>query len=56
MAPHIEAPDNTGRASQTQAQQEQGAKRGNDDGDESKPRTWSRFMRMARELRKKGLM
>ena len=40
--------------SQTQAQQEQGAKRGNEDGDESNPRKRSRFMRMARKLRKKG--
>ena len=40
--------------SQTQAQQEQGAKCGNEDGDESNPRTRSRFMRMTRKLRKKG--
>ena len=40
--------------SQTQAQQEQGAKHGNEDGDESNPRERSRFMRMARKVRKKG--
>ena len=49
---------NPGRtaSSQAQAQQEQGAKRGNEDGYECKPRNCSRFMRMARKLRKKGLM
>ena len=40
--------------SQTQGQQEQGAKRGNEDGDESNPRKSSRFMQMARKLRQTG--
>ena len=40
--------------SQTQAQQEQGAKRANEHGDESDPRKYSCFMRMARKLHKKG--
>ena len=40
--------------SQTQAQQEQGAKRGNEDRDESNPRNPSRFMRMAPILRKRS--
>ena len=40
--------------SQTQAQKEQGAKRGNEDVDESNPHKQSRFMRMAPKLRRKG--
>ena len=40
--------------SQTQAQQEQGTKRANEDGDQSNTRKCSRFMRMARKLQKKG--
>ena len=40
--------------SQTQAQQEQGTKRANEDGDQSNARKRSRFMRMARKLQKKG--
>ena len=40
--------------SQTQAQQEQGAKHANEDGDKSNSRKRSRFMRMARKLQKKG--
>ena len=40
--------------SQTQAQQEQGSKRPNEDGDQSNARKCSRFMRMARKLQKKG--
>ena len=48
---------NTGptTCSQTQAQQEQGTKRANKDGDQSNARKRSRFMRMARKLQKKGL-
>ena len=47
---------NTGpkTASQTQAQQEQGTKRANEDGDDRNARKPSRFMWMARKLRKKG--
>ena len=41
--------------SQTQAQQEQGTKRANEDGDRSNAHKRSRFMRMARKLQKKGL-
>ena len=37
---------------QTQAQQEHGTKRANQDGDESNARKCSRFMRMAQQLRK----
>ena len=40
--------------SQTQAQQEQGIKRANEDGDQSNARKRSRFMRMARKLQQKG--
>ena len=40
--------------SQTQAQQEQGTKRSDEDGDQSNARKRSRFMRMARKLQKKG--
>ena len=40
--------------SQTQAHQEQGTKRANEDGDQSNARKRSRFMRMARKLQKKG--
>ena len=40
--------------SQTQAQQEQGTKRANEDGDKSNARKRSRFTRMARKLQKKG--
>ena len=40
--------------SQMQGQQEQGAKRGHEDKDESNLRKRSRFMRMARKRRKKG--
>ena len=40
---------------QTQAQQEQGTKRANEDGDQSNARKRSRFMRMARKLQKKGI-
>ena len=40
--------------SQTQAQQEQGTMRANEDGDQSNSRKRSRFMRMARKLQKKG--
>ena len=40
--------------SQTQAQQEQGTKRANEDGDQSNARKLSHFMRMARKLQKKG--
>ena len=39
---------------QTQAQQEQGTNRANEDGDQSNARKRSRFMRMARKLQKKG--
>ena len=39
---------------QTQAQQEQGTKRANKDGDQSNSRKRSCFMRMARKLQKKG--
>ena len=39
---------------QTQAQQEQGTKRANEDRDQSNARKRSRFMRMARKLQKKG--
>ena len=39
---------------QTQAQQEQGTKRANEDGDQSNARKRSRFMLMARKLQKKG--
>ena len=39
---------------QTQAQQEQGTKRANEDGDQSNARKRSRYMRMARKLQKKG--
>ena len=47
---------NTGHTTrfQTQAQQEQGTKRANEDGDQSNARKPSRFMRMARNLQKKG--
>ena len=40
--------------SQTQAQQEQGAKREHEGGDDSNAKKRSRFMRMARKLRNKG--
>ena len=40
--------------SQTQAQQEQGTKRANKDGDQSNARKRSPFMRMAQKLQKKG--
>ena len=40
--------------SQTQARQEQGTQRSNEDGDQSNARKRSRFMRMARKLQKKG--
>ena len=40
--------------SQTQAQQEKGAKRANADGDKSNARKRSPFMRLARKLQKKG--
>ena len=40
--------------SQTQAQQEQGTKRANEDGDQSNTRKRSRFMRMARKLQKEA--
>ena len=40
--------------SQTQAQQEQGPKRANEDGDQSNCRKRSRLMRMARKLQRKG--
>ena len=40
--------------SQTQAQQEQGTKRANNDGDQSNARKRYRYMRMARRLQKKG--
>ena len=40
--------------SQTQAQQEQGTKRANEDGNQSSSRKRSHFMRMARKLQKKG--
>ena len=40
--------------SQTQAQQEQGAKRGREGGDNGESKKRSRFMRMARKLRNKG--
>ena len=40
--------------SQTQAQQEQGTKRANKDGDQSNARRRSRFMRMAQKFKKKG--
>ena len=40
--------------SRTQGQQEQGTKRADEDGDQSNARKRSRFMRMARKLRKKG--
>ena len=39
---------------QTQAEQEQGTKRANEDGDQSNARKRSRFMRMAGKLQKKG--
>ena len=39
---------------QTQAQQEQGTKRANEDGDQSNVRQRSCFMRMAQKLQKKG--
>ena len=39
---------------QAQAQQEQGAKRSNKDGDEFGPRKRTRLMRIVRKLRKKG--
>ena len=47
---------NTGSTtrSQTQAQQEQGTKCANEDGDQSNACKRSRFMRMARKLQKKG--
>ena len=41
--------------SQTQAQQEQGAKREHEGGDDGTAKKRSRFMRMARKLRNKGL-
>ena len=40
--------------SQTQAQQEQGAKRGHEGGDDDQAKKRTRFMRMARKLRNKG--
>ena len=40
--------------SQTQAQQQQGTKRANEDGDQSNSGKRSPFMRMARKLQKKG--
>ena len=40
--------------SQTQAQQEQGAKREHEGGDDGNATRRSRFMRMARKLRNKG--
>ena len=40
--------------SQTQAQREQGAKRGHEGGDDRNAQKRSRFMRMARKLRNKG--
>ena len=40
--------------SQTQAQQEQGAKRGHEGGDDRQAKKRTRFMRMARKLRNKG--
>ena len=40
--------------SQTQAEQEQGTKRSNEDGDQSNTRKRSGFMRLARKLHKKG--
>ena len=40
--------------SQTQAQQEQGAKREHEGGDDGNAKKRSRFMRMARKLRNKG--
>ena len=40
--------------SQTQAQQEPGTKRANEDGDQSNSRKRFRFMRMAQKLQKKG--
>ena len=40
--------------SQTQAQQKQGTKGANNDGDQSNSRKGSRFMRKARKLQKKG--
>ena len=40
--------------SKMQEQQEQGAKGGNEDGDKSNPCKRSRFMRIARKLRKEG--
>ena len=39
---------------QTQAQQEQGTKLANEDGNQSNARKRSHFMRMARKLQKKG--
>ena len=39
---------------ETQAQQEQGTKRANEDGDQSNARKRSRFMQIARIARKKG--
>ena len=41
--------------SKTQAQQDQGTKRANENGEESNTRKCSRFMQMAQKLRKKGL-
>ena len=41
--------------SQTQAQQEQGAKREHEGGDDGNAKKRSRFMRMARKLRKQGV-
>ena len=41
--------------SQTQAQQEQGAKREHEGGDDGNAEKRSRFMRMARKLRNKGI-
>ena len=41
--------------SQTQAQREQGAKREHEGGDDGNTKKGSRFMRMARRLRNKGL-
>ena len=40
--------------SQTQARQEQGTKRSNEDGNQSNARKRSRFMRMAQKLQRKG--
>ena len=41
--------------SQTQAQQEQGTKHANEDGDQSNARKRSHFMQMARKCRRRGL-